>query len=374
MSKAYIAFIVMTTFLFVPDIGSAGILNVPGDHATIQAAIAAAGSGDEIVISAGTYSEPITTGSMFDLVGRTNLTIRGEGTVILDALSGGRVFFITESIGIRLENLTIRNGSTAGVGGGVATTEWSTVEIVDCRLESCQAVAGGGVGNLGEGGSLTLDSCVLVGNQAGSGGGLRVGLFWDVTVSNCLFHDNEGTSRGGAINRGFDENSLSVDNTLFTDNRAPLGGWMAGGSLCGSFTNCTFIGDPENPESGGFDFVYGGGGCGFLRCIIFGSGASTWMGGIDSVDASCTDIYGNQGGDWLPLFADQLGIEGNINEDPLFCDPESGDYSIDASSPCSNLVNDCGLMGALPVVCGLTGVEDPPDPESSSFSAVKSLY
>jgi hypothetical protein len=55
--------------------------------------------------------------------------------------------------------------------------------------------------------------------------------------------------------------------------------------------------------------------------------------------------------------ADQFGAEGNIALDPLFCDPQYDDLTINAGSPCapdSPYNPECGLIGAWPVACGGT--------------------
>ena len=80
---------------------------------------------------------------------------------------------------------------------------------------------------------------------------------------------------------------------------------------------------------------------------------------------------GNAGGDWVGTIADQYGIEGNICEDPLFCDPENGDFTLDAASPCAPFSEpnpECDLIGVWPIGCGLTVTD------SRTWSDVKSLY
>ncbi|MCK4773241.1 MAG: hypothetical protein KAT30_00595, partial [Candidatus Krumholzibacteria bacterium] len=75
-----------------------------------------------------------------------------------------------------------------------------------------------------------------------------------------------------------------------------------------------------------------------------------------SVTLVCSDVYGNSGGDWVGCIADQDGINGNFCEDPLFCDPTSGDFTLDRSSSClpgnHPSGEDCGLIGALEQACG----------------------
>lgn len=61
---------------------------------------------------------------------------------------------------------------------------------------------------------------------------------------------------------------------------------------------------------------------------------------------SCTDLYGNTGGDWTATIADQLGQNGNLSVDPRFCAPESGDYHLQRNSPLTSENNPgCGVIG-----------------------------
>jgi hypothetical protein len=74
---------------------------------------------------------------------------------------------------------------------------------------------------------------------------------------------------------------------------------------------------------------------------------------------TCCDIFGNAGGDWVGPIAGQLGVNGNICEDPLFCDAANLDFTLHADSPCAPFTPpnpECDLIGAWPVGCGSTPV------------------
>ena len=74
---------------------------------------------------------------------------------------------------------------------------------------------------------------------------------------------------------------------------------------------------------------------------------------------SCSDVFGNEGGDWVGDLVDDLGVNGNICADPLFCDAADGDLSIRDDSPCAPGQDPgCGIIGALPVGCHVAGADD----------------
>ena len=90
----------------------------------------------------------------------------------------------------------------------------------------------------------------------------------------------------------------------------------------------------------------------------------------------CCDIFGNAGGDWTGCIADQLGVNGNISEDPLFCDPEANDFTIAENSPCApgNSPAGCDLIGALPVGCTATTAVPEIALRETTWGAVKASF
>jgi hypothetical protein len=106
--------------------------------------------------------------------------------------------------------------------------------------------------------------------------------------------------------------------------------------------------------------------------LSFGEGGeAVYCGPYLDVALTCCDIYGNEGGDWVGCIEDQYGVNGNISEDPLFCDPGSGDFTLQECSPCAPFSPpnpECDLIGAWPVGCGGTPTVE------STWGALKALF
>jgi hypothetical protein len=90
---------------------------------------------------------------------------------------------------------------------------------------------------------------------------------------------------------------------------------------------------------------------------------------------TCSDIYGNEGGDWIGGLVDDFGLNGNISADPMFCHPETGDLSIRDDSACCPLHNpECGLIGAWPVGCFLAGIDGLGEPAAIELAAAPNPF
>ncbi len=83
-------------------------LKVPGQFASIQAAVDAANPGDIVEIDEGTYFESI------EIINKTDLTIRGDGKVILDGSDANvDLIYVETSDTVRIEDLVLRNADRA---------------------------------------------------------------------------------------------------------------------------------------------------------------------------------------------------------------------------------------------------------------------
>ncbi len=187
---------------FLAGSASGATLTVPGDFPTIQAAIAAAQEGDEVVVGPGTYSRtgfPIWSSAES---GGRNITVRssdGPEVTILDG-GGGRIveLFMGETAETRLEGFTLTNGGSPTNYGGAAFFFESNATVVDCVFDGNDARYGGAVSNYENEGTIYM-GCVFRNNTAEFGGATwnfrSSSMFFD-----CVFEDNSIAS--GFSNEG----------------------------------------------------------------------------------------------------------------------------------------------------------------------------
>jgi hypothetical protein len=113
--------------------------------------------------------------------------------------------------------------------------------------------------------------------------------------------------------------------------------------------NCTFCANGADTAGGGITIFNG-----LLRIensIISHStaGEAIYCGALDDVMMSCSDVYGNAGGDYTGCLNGLLGVDHNISLDPEYCDRVNGDLRLEDGSPCDHPV--CGVMGAGSIGC-----------------------
>jgi predicted outer membrane repeat protein len=281
------------TFTFNP--GAA--IHVPGDHATIQAALDAAYPGSIVELDDGLYTGPGNRD--LDFGGKAIFLRSGSGEAaacVLDCEGLGRAFHFHSGEGADavVRDLTIRNGSATGTAAGA-----------------------GGAAVRCDGASPTFEGCLFQGNTAaGEGGAVRCADS-DATFRGCTFLVNMA-DRGGALY--VDGGAPDLDNCTLHGNGADLGGglYVAAGTVRLSYT------------------------------IISGSPAGEAAAcDAGSVSLDCCDVHGNAGGDDVGCLAGQLGSNGNFSADPLYCNAGAGDFRLDEGSPCAPFGHPEG-----PQVCG----------------------
>jgi hypothetical protein len=73
----------------------------------------------------------------------------------------------------------------------------------------------------------------------------------------------------------------------------------------------------------------------------------------DSVAVTCSNLHGNDAGDWASCVAGQISDPGNVSADPFYCGADADNFHVRSDSPCApENSSGCGLIGALPVGCG----------------------
>jgi hypothetical protein len=319
--------------------------------------------------------------------------------------------------GPTIRNCKFVNNTTSGGSEGGALFMWESTAIVEnCYFESNTAGTGGAVrcdnnsdvsftqctflGNPGSAvhswfSDVEMTNCTFSGNTGGQGGGFSA-QFGNVSLWSCRFLDNSGGD-GGAVWLS-DVNNASLTQCEFSGNMSGGYGGAVFGFLLGVSTvdRCTFWNN--SAANGGAIFIYdsslsltgstlshnsatgAGGGmyCGFESIaphavnvdntiIAFstqGEGVKYQkLGPLGDITLSCSDIFGNAGGDWIDSLAVHEGVNGNISRDPYFCDPLAGDLHVTTSSPCvafSPPDESCDQIGAWPAGCVAGVVVTPP--------------
>lgn len=323
------------SILAIAGAAGAATRHVPLHYSTIQGAINAAASGDEIVVQPGVYNEVI------NLLGKT-LVVRSidpESPQVRDqtVLDGAGHDFSVISIvsgegpGTAVRGFTIRGGRGSNDiyrrGGGI-NVRLSNARIEYCRFLGNEAQMGGAIG--GYYSTVEVGHGVFHGNSAsatGTNGGGAIGVIGGTTVVlACDFRANatSGGARGGAIAFHTNANGI-VENCLFAENHAGYGGAIANWGSTVHLTNCTFSGNTA--LVGHTLMTVLSHATSWVRNAILdfsdgdaGAHVDSAGSGVNRIDTSLvTSAWPGEGA-------------GNIVADPQFENPDAGDYRVKLSS------------------------------------------
>ncbi len=243
-----------------------------------------------------------------------------------------------ENIDFKGKNLTVRSTDpndpaivaatviNGGNQGSVVT--FSGSEDANCVLAGL-TITGGKRGIYCSGASPTITNCTIAGNgNADMGAGMYIKDGSSPTLVNCTFSKNSASMMGGG---------------MYNENSSPI------------LMNCTFSGNSSTYFGGG---IYcAGGSLALTNCILWGDTPNEiFMFGTTPV-ITYSEVQGGFTG------------EGNIDADPLFADPNNGDYHLksqagrwdantqtwvvdDVTSPCIDAGNPGTPIGLEPLPNG----------------------
>ena len=343
---------------------------------SLDSALAVAGDGDQIWVSAGTYrpADPVTgflieqdvlifggfrgnEATLADRRGLFDLTrLDGDLGVPGDPTDNAQhVISIPHPPGasvVVLDGFTILNGN-AGLGdGGGIRFEADHLFLSNCTFLRNDADRGGAIYAEGHAvpigppqlapsttAQMTIRSCRFSRNTAARGGAI-FGNLSQSTVWNSVFHLNATTGAGGAIFL-INQPSLAFHefaNCVFTKNSATLGGAVrlagpasvAGGR--GRWTNCTFAFNVATTSGGAIDATSqttlpSGPASVVENSILWGNSAPVGAQLEGEHDVSWSDVEGGWAG------------PGNFAADPLFANPATGRLDLRAGSPAIDAAN-----------------------------------
>ncbi len=264
------------------------ILNVPGDYATIQAALNAAKSGETVLVQPGTYYEniiwPDRNGIKLISDGdTTNTIINGQGNSSVVTILPLAANIDTNTL---IKGFKITNGGDVTWGGGIFVKSASPL-FENLLVANNQSTAGGGIAFDDSQGKLR-NSIIRNNNVKGLGGGISIGAS-GVEITNTKIYSNNGLN-GGGISIVNKIHTTKLNNVFIHDNNSSFTG---GGIYCSvgqfSFENVLIYNNSTRTRGGGIIFLEEQGIISFKNVYIFKNTAD-YGGGIESFPENFEDI------------------------------------------------------------------------------------
>ncbi len=350
--------LILLVFAFVTH---AAIINIPDDFPTIQEGVDAADEGDTVLVQPGTYFESITVenenltisslvlttwdttyvnetiiegapdiGGAFEfyadsrLVGFTIQNFNTEHYVIdcyatttleylvvqdnYETFHGG--VFCSGDFSLTINNTIIRNTEGHGYGGGVTAKDGAQLSIRNSLIENNSTLFGGGI-YVYESPFFYGENLIVRGNSANSHSGIRLSHTDNAVLKNSLVAGNSDIyNDAGPV--GIDRGNFSFINVTICDNSVD-DEFSGGGVHVGYNSTFTILNSIIAFNSPFEIFEHHHGNCSYF--ITY----SNIYNGLNNIDVIEDSLH------WLV---------GNIEDDPLFTDPENGDYSLSLNSPC----------------------------------------
>ncbi len=274
-----------------------GFDNCNGGIFTIQEAIDFSNPGDTVFIENGIYS-PFTNGEIFPIFMKDGVKLVGEDpeNTIIDADNTDYILDVFNYSGF-ISNFTLQNG--LGDRGGGIFMQNSNVTLENLIIVSNRAFESGSGMYIKDSDGSTLRNLIVVSNARGSSSSEDpaqveiVGTTLNFFNNTVAFGDDDGV-------RSYDGSSGSFENNIFYQNGSE--GEGAGLADLDPVTSL-FLQYNISFENTELDY---------------------FLNGMDLTSAEANDLFPD----------DQ--IANNFSADPLFVNPNNGDFSLQSGSPAIN--------------------------------------
>ena len=334
--------VIVFGMMLIASIAWSKIIHVPGDQPTIQAGIDAAVNGDIVLVANDTWTGPGNKNLDFGGKAITVTSENGPGNCIIDCEGNGRGFHFysgetSESV---LKGFTITNASSQ-YGSGIHI-ESEVTPLIEHNIITNNVAEQKGGGIFVNGASPILRNNSIINNSAEKGGGIYFSASSSL-LENNLLQDNTADMGGGVF--CISHPSVEIRKNVFTDNSATQNG---GAIYCeGSYP---LIVNNVVTESSGQGAIY------FNFCnmdwpivinntIVNNLATNGTIICFTSKLKILNTVLWNNGHQILPEMGSEVQVsyscirggwagEGNINADPMFVDPDNGDYHLQPGSPC----------------------------------------
>jgi FlgD Ig-like domain/Right handed beta helix region len=317
-----------------------------GDYPTIQAGITVAVHHDTLLVMPGTYYESISYEGKKITIGSKYLTTGDESWIEQTIIDGSTyptsvvVFASNEESQSILAGLTITGGfgSLYGLtyGAGICVFESSpTLHHLHIRENGSNNpdLIGGGIAIMR--GSPALESLRIENNEAGNyGAGIAfMGDQCRVVLRECTLSGNIGHfSNMLDVDYGA---TVTLENCLLAANS---GGSNYTGIYCVNGSRLNLIGVTLASNSGRQVRLASGSTMVMINSIAWGNFTPEFVmlgyGDPSTLVVTHCDISGGYDGIETNGNGNVVWLDGNLDSDPLFNEPDASDFTLDMNSPC----------------------------------------
>ena len=305
----------------------AATLQVPDQYRTIQEAIHGSRPGDTIIVAPGVYRLPPEN----IIIDKESLTLKSAGgaaETIIVGRGNSSVITLLEGSRAVIDGFTItsvKDVETSVIrGGGIYCAPSSSPVIINNIITRNNAVYGGAIYCDRSSSPAIINNVISKNTATGIGGGIY-SFRAAPNINRNRLEENEAAHSGGGIFCNRD--SSRITNNIIWKNKAKIGGGISCDRCFATVINDTITANMA--VHGGGIFVDSGS-VRIINLILWQNEDDLYF---KQLSPSSRPDHSNIGD------GDLRGINGNISADPLFTDPENGDFRLQPGSPCINSGN-----------------------------------